>query len=84
MPVIKFPLKSCKYETPDIDASVAASLLIIHNNVHVIASYLKPKPLTMDRPRIGRYCNKEIWNLFLQKWTTFKDSTEMTESEKRR
>ena len=50
MPVIKCPLESCTYETPDFDASVAASLLIIHNNVHINANSSKPKPPKIDRP----------------------------------
>ena len=36
----------------------------------------------MDRPRIGIYCINEVWNTFLQKLTMFKDSIEMSESEK--
>ena len=84
MPVIKCPLESCTYETPDVDASVVASLLIIHNNVHINANSSKPKPPKMDRPRIGRDCNEEGWNIFLQKRTIFKDSMEMTEVEKHR
>ena len=47
MPVIKCPLESCTYETPDVDASVVASLLIIHNNVHIYANSSKPKPPKM-------------------------------------
>ena len=62
MPVIKCPLECCTYETPDVDASVAASLLFIHNNVHINANSSKPKPPKMDRPRIGRDCNEEGWN----------------------
>ena len=45
-------------ETPDADASVASSLLIIQHNVHIIASFLKLKPLKMDRPRIERGSNE--------------------------
>ena len=84
MPVIKCPLESCTHEILDVDASVAASLLIIHKNVHFIASSLQLKPPKMDRPRIERSSNEEISSLFLQKLTMFKDSTEITESEKRR
>jgi len=72
MPVSKCLLENCTYETPDVDASVVASLLIIHNNVHINASYSKPN---MYRPRIGRDCNEEVWNTILQTWTMFKDST---------
>ena len=67
MPVIKCPLESCTYETPDVDASVAATLLIIHNNVHINASYSKPKPPKMDCPPIGRDCIEEVWNTFFAK-----------------
>ena len=67
MPVIKCPLESCTYETPDVDASVVASLLIIHNNVHINANFSKPKPPKMDRPRIWTDCNEEGWNTFVQK-----------------
>ena len=78
----KCPLESCTYGTPDVD--VAASLLIIHDNFHNNACSSKPKPPKVDRTRIGRDCNEKVWNGFLQKWTVFKDSTEMTESMKRR
>ena len=52
MPVIKCPLESCTYKTPDVDALVAAFFLIIHNNVHINANSSKPRPPKMDRPRI--------------------------------
>ena len=84
MPVMKCPLESSSYKAPDVDASVAASLLIIHNNIHVNANFSKPKPLKIDRPRIGRDCNEEGWNIFMQKWTNFKSSMELTEVEKSR
>ena len=67
MLVIICPLENCKYETPDVDASVAASLLIIHNNVHINAHSSELKPPKMDRPRIGGDCNEEDWNIFMQK-----------------
>ena len=38
----------------------------------------------MNRTRIGRDCNEEGWNIFVQKWLMFKDSTEIREAEKRR
>ena len=74
--MIKYPLESCTYETPDVDASIAASLPIIYNNFHINASSLKPKPLKIDHPWIGKAYNKKIWDML------FKDSTEVSESEK--
>ena len=44
------------------DASVAASLLIIYNNVHMNASSSKVIPRKVDRSRIGTVCIEEIWN----------------------
>ena len=84
MPVINCPPESCTYATLDVDASVAAYLLIIHNNVHINANSSKPKPPKFAGPRIGRDCNEERWNIFMQKWIVFKDSMEITEVEKRR
>ena len=60
MPVIKCPLESCTYKTPDVDAAVAASLLIIHNNVHINANSSKQKPPKMDRPRIVEIAMKKV------------------------
>ena len=38
MPEIQCPIPGCEYVTADVDASVAASLLLIHNNVHLAGS----------------------------------------------
>ena len=84
MLVIKCPLESCTYETPDVDASVATSLLIIHNNVYINANSSKPKPPKMNRSQKERDCNEEGWNIIMQKWIIFKESMELTELEKRR
>ena len=80
MLLIKCLLENWTYELPDVDASVAASLLIVPINIHIYASFLKPKPQKIKWYRLGRVFNEEVWYIFLQKWTIFKDSTEMTES----
>ena len=49
MPVNKCPLESCTYETPNVNASLAASLLIINNNVHIYATCSKPKPPKIEQ-----------------------------------
>ena len=74
------PLEMYTYATP----VVATSILILYNNVNISANagFLKPKPPNMYHPRIGSDCNEEAWNIFLQKWTMFKDSTDMSEPEK--
>ena len=69
--------------TADVDASVAASLLLIHNNVHLSGSALnqKQKPPKIDRPKIGKGISEETWNVFLSKWEMFKDGTALTGKE---
>ena len=37
MPAIAFPINGCEYVTDDVDAAVAAALLMVHNNVDVNA-----------------------------------------------
>ena len=63
--VIHCPLESCTYATPNVDAAAAASLLILHNNVHINSSSSKPELPKMNRPNVGRECNEGVWNTFL-------------------
>ena len=42
MPVIKCPLDT--YATPDVHSVVAASLLNLHNNIHINANLSSSKP----------------------------------------
>ena len=83
MPVFNCPLDGCTYATDDIDAAVAASMLIIHNNVHVneSAQRSKQKPPKIDRPEIGRDSSEETWNMFIAKWQMFKDGTQLSQSD---
>ena len=83
MPVFNCPLEGCTYETVNCEASVAASLLIIHNNVHLNenANCSKQKPPKIDRPHIGKESSEEVWNIFQSKWKMFKDNTKMSGSE---
>ena len=66
MSAIDCSLECCKYVVPVVDAAVAASLLVIYSNVVLSANAgcCKQKPPKIDRPNIGRGCNKEIWNIF--------------------
>lgn len=83
MPVIHCPLEGCAFATQDVDASIAASLLIIHNNVHINenARSTKQRPPKIDRPRIGKESSEEVWNMFVTKWTMFKESTQLSDEE---
>ena len=85
MPVFNCPLEGCTYETVNCEASVAASLLMIHNNVHLNenANNSKQKPPKIDRPHIGKESSEEVWNIFESKWKMFKENTKMSGSEVR-
>ena len=41
----------------------------------------KQKPPKIDRPQIGKDSSEEVWNTFLTRWTMFKDSTQLSDSE---
>ncbi len=75
-------MDGCPFKTDDVDASVAAVMLTIHNNVHianptpgtsdVVARQRAPK---LERPKISTGSSEETWNTFLKRWTMFKRST---------
>ena len=83
MPEIQCPIPGCEYVTADVDASVAASLLLIHNNVHLAgsSSAQKQKPPKIDRPKISKGISEEAWNVFISRWDMFKDGTALAGKE---
>ena len=83
MPEIQCPIPGCEYVTADVDASVAASLLLIHNNVHLAgsSSSQKQKPPKIDRPKISKGISEEAWNVFISRWDMFKDGTALAGKE---
>ena len=78
MPVIGCPIDGCEYVTEDVDAGVAAALLIIHNNVHVPNNGAKQRPPKLERPTIARESSEEVWNTFQTRWQMFKRGTHLT------
>ena len=84
MPVINCPIADCDYSTDDVEASVAAALLTIHNNVHsnnLSTAAPKQKPPKIQRPTISRGASEEIWNTFYARWRIFKRGTALTNAE---
>ena len=81
-------MEGCSFETDDVEASVAAVMLTIHNNVHianptpgtsdVVARQRAPK---IERPKISTGSSEETWNTFLKRWTIFQRSTGVTGAE---
>ena len=86
MVIVACPVTDCTYATPDVDASVVASLLNLHNNEHTrtgseVRLSKKQKPPKIERPKIGKESSEETWNIFLTRWNMFAGDTEMTAEE---
>jgi hypothetical protein len=87
MPVIRCPIDDCDYATADVDTAVAAALLMIHNNVHVITPAVPQRAVTrqsapkIERPKISLGSSAEVWNAFNTRWTMFKRSTTLSTEE---
>ena len=92
MPVIRCPyFDTCHYETADVGDSAAASLLIIHNNVHIApnnnnannnnATPSRRHVPKIDRPKISRGSSEEVWNSFTKRWALFKRGYDLSDAE---
>ena len=89
MPEIGCPIDGCTYTTGDVDAAIAAALLVIHNNAHVSTSNASGAPAAtrqkapqIERPKISGGSSEETWNAFLQRWSMFKTGTDLSAAEK--
>ena len=83
MPVIQCPINGCDYETTDVEAAVAAALLITHN-VHTTGlqpTTNKQRPPKLDRPKITKGSSEETWNTFQTRWQMFRSGTQITAEE---
>ena len=83
MPVIQCPIADCTYATDDVEASIAAALMVIHNNVHVSVqradnTSTRQRAPTMIRPKISTGSPEETWNTFNTRWTMLKRGTALT------
>lgn len=85
MPSIHCPIAGCAYVTGDVDAAIAAALLMVHNNVHTtptaVAAPSKQKAPKIQRPSISRGGNEETWNTFNARWRLFKEGTSLSPAE---
>ena len=87
MPIIQCPITDCPYATEDVEPAVAAVLLTIHNNTHLVVAGTAPtapkkRAPPIDQPRISKGCNKVSWNAFQTRWTLFKRGSDLTPDEK--
>lgn len=88
MPTINCPIDGCAYNTGDVEASIAAALLMVHNNIHVATTIParattqnKQKAPKINRPTIRKGSSEEIWNAFLKRWQMFKVGTALQAEE---
>ena len=85
MPAIQCPIEGCQYETEDVEASIAAALILVHGNIHKNESFSstckRQKPPKLDRPHIGLDASEETWNSFITRWKMFTESSELTPQE---
>ena len=83
MPNIDCPINGCTYSTGDVDAAVAAALLMVHNNAHTSTNVAasKQKAPKIQRPSISRGSNEELWNTFQARWKMFKEGTAIKSTE---
>lgn len=86
MPVIQCPIAECPYRTEDVDAAIAAALLVIHNNVHVSAptnanAATRQRAPKIERPKLSAGSSEETWNTFITRWSMFKRSTALAAAE---
>ena len=75
--LIVCPLENCTWDTRCYCfCSCFFANCTLQCPVHTDASYSKLKP-----PKTNCNYNEEVWNMFLQKWKTFKGSTEISKLE---
>lgn len=84
MAPISCPVANCTRTFPeDIDAAVLLALLDLHARTdHSAAAPQVPqphiKPESVKRPTVSASGTEEEWQYFLQRWTTYKQATQLT------
>ena len=75
---VQCPFPDCTYETGSTDVGLSTAQLNIHALTHAQARStvdVRQKPPKIDRPTIDRGMSEEDWNLFVKKWSLFKNGT---------
>ena len=85
MPVVKCPIVGCPYETADVDAILAAALIITLATVHsrdATASAVATKTEKVKRPTISSAGTSEDWSYFQSRWGDYVKATKVTGTDK--
>ena len=79
MSIIRCSMPECPYVTEDVDAGIAAALLMVHNYVDSNSTTVEASPAggkqkapKIDRPCISKDSSDETWNAFQVRWAMFK------------
>ena len=84
MPTVKCPIDGCLYETPDVDAVLAAALITTHSTVHARAttSVATAKVEKVKRPTISSAGTSEDWLYFTSRWDDYVEATKVSGADK--
>ncbi len=80
MPIVKCPIESCEYETPDVDPVVAAALITTHATFHQGPSLptLSARVEKVKRPSISSAgTTTEDWLCFKSRWADYVKATRL-------
>ena len=76
MVVIRCSVPGCSYTSDDVSEALAIALLTNHGLAHQIAPRGDaPRGPKLDRPKVDVGVTIEEWNIFLRRWTWFKDGS---------
>ena len=79
MPVVKCPIEGCGYETPDVDAVIAAALITTHATSHQAPSQptQAARVEKVKRPSISSAGTTEDWLYFKSRWGDYVKATKL-------
>lgn len=79
MPAIQCPVEDCDYETPDVEAVLAAALLTAHATTHGSSHGATPmaRAEKVKRPGISSAGTTEDWQYFKSRWSDYVKATKL-------
>ena len=84
MPSIRCPIEGCEYQTPEVEAVLAAALMTVH-----VTSHKQPDSNTsaaraekVKRPSISSAATTEEWLYFKSRWSDYVRATRLDGTDK--
>ena len=78
MVVIRCSVPGCTYTSDDVSEALAIALLTNHGLAHQRGE--APRGPKLDRPKVDVGVTIEEWNIFLRRWTWFKDGSQIDDA----